>query len=305
MLCIEVKSLIDDKASDLNPRGDLASYVSKKISILNNFIAGNRILSENNIDEILTEIIGFFTTSLHIPIESGTKFLRARTYKANHLETDVSKLSYIPKKLSDNVTLGRLNQEKQSVYYGCIYFNDNGGINVAFSESNTEVSDSVNILRSTANSDVNLYYVGIYDYVHRQCRPRFMPQKMFDYFKAVYEYQEKMFTESVFLAHLLCDMFLSDILRRKESGNLYKVTSRLFSIFSEGGDIDGVMYTSVKSEGDPVVALKTEAVDNKLDHISCDSYLIIKDYGYAKYNAIRTHNGTISNNSISWLEIKI
>lgn len=302
MLNNEVKNLIDNKARDLNSQDDLASYVSKKIAILNDFIAENRDLSENTLDEILTEIIGFFTTSLHIPLEAETKFLRARTYKVNHLETDVSKLSYIPKELSDKATLGRLNQKKQPVYYGCIYFNGKSGVNVAFSESNTEVSDSVNILRSTANSDVNVYYVGIYDYVHRQCKPRFMPQNMFDYFKAIYEYQEAKFTESVFLAHLLCDMFLSDILRRKESGNLYKVTSRLFSIFSEGEDIDGIMYTSVKSEGDPIVALKTDAVDNKLNHISCDSYLIIKDYGYAKYNAVLTHNGTISNNAISWLK---
>ncbi|KVX01444.1 hypothetical protein [Shewanella frigidimarina] len=302
MLAQNVKKLIDDKAMDLNSQGDLADYVSKKITILNDYIEGKRELSEPNVDDILSEIVGFFTTSLDIPLEEGTKFLRARTYKVNHLEVNVPKLSYIPLDLSELATLGRLNKEKEPVYYGCIYFEEKGGVNVAFSESNAEVSDNVNILRSTAKCDVNVNYVGIYDYVHRQCKPRFMPQSMFEYFEAVSKYQEEKFSESVFLAHLLCDAFLSDILRRKKSGNLYRVTSILFSIYTESSDIDGIMYTSVKSEGDPVVALKTESVNSKLVHKSCDNYRIINDYGYAKYHAIHTHYGSISGNSVSWLK---
>jgi hypothetical protein len=300
MLSQEVKKLVDDKVADLNSQDDLAAYVATKISILNDFIEQKRDMSDQLIDDILSEIVGFFTTTLHIPLEAHTKFLRARSYKTNHLETDVTKLSYIPLHLSDIATLGRLNREKQPVYYGCIYFGDNGGVTVAFSESNSEVGDSVNILRSTVLSDVNVHYVGIYDYVHRHCRPRFMPQEMFDYFTEVYKYQEEQFTESVFLAHLLCDAFLADILRRNESGNLYKVTSRLFSIFAERPEIDGIMYTSVKSEGDPVVALKTDSVNTKLQHDSCDSYRIINDYGYAKYRAVHTHSGSINDNSITW-----
>jgi hypothetical protein len=102
---------------------------------------------------------------------------------------------------------------------------------------------------------------------------------------------------------MLCDAFLSDILRRKKSGNLYNVTSRLFPIFTENPEIDGIVYTSVKSEGDPVIALKTNSVDTKINHISCDSYRIINDYGYAKYHAIHTHCGSINNNSVKWTEI--
>jgi len=129
-----------------------------------------------------------------------------------------------------------------------------------------------------------------------------MTRAMFDYFTKAYKYQEDKFSKNVFLAYVLCDAFLSDILRRKESGNLYKVTSRLFSIYTADPEVDGIIYTSVKSEGDPVVALKTESVDTKLRHVSCDSYRILHDYRYAKYEAFHTYCGSINNNAIIWVK---
>lgn len=300
MLSEDIKNLINQKADDLNPKGDLAAYVADIIVRLNDYIEQKIELSEQQIDNILSEIVGFFTTSLHIPLAVGTKILRARSYKVNHQEKCVSELSYIPQQFNDKANLGRLNSEKQPVYYGCIYFGDMGGVNVAFSESNAKVGNTVNVLRSIVEVEVNVYYVGIYDHVHKQSKPRFISKEMFDYFTEVFEYQKRQYSNGVFLAHLLCDVFLSDILRRKESGNLYKVTSRLFAIFSESSKTDGIIYTSVKSEGDPIVALKTSTVDAKMSHISCDSYRIIHDYGYAIYNAVHTHYGSIDNKSVVW-----
>lgn len=294
---------INRKAEDLNPNVDLAGDVAKKISILNDFIEERRELTIQQIDDILSYLVGFFTTSLDIPLEKGTKLLRALTYNIDHQETDVSKLSYIPSELRDIATLGRLNQARQPVYYGCIYFGEKGDVNVAFSESGAKENDTVNVLRSRITSEVNVYFVGIFDYIHRDNKPRFMPQEMYDTFKKTYEYQEIKYTESVFLAHVLCDAFLSDILRRRDSGNLYKVTSALFPIYSDSQEIDGIIYTSVKSEGDPILAIKTESVDNKLEHEFCDSYLINNDYGYAKYKATNTHRGSISGEIITWTEV--
>lgn len=303
MLNEEVKNLIDRKAADLNSQGDLAGYVASKIGVMNDYIEQKRALSEQQIEDILSELVGFFTTSLHIPLEAGTKILRARAYNIIHRETDVSQLSYIAQENSDKARLGRLNQEGQPVFYGCIHFSEKGGVNVAFSESNSNIGDTVNVLRSIATADINVHYVGIYDYVHRQSKPRFISTDMFKIFNEVHQYQSQQYTESVFLAHLLCDAFLSDILRRKESGNLYKVTSKLLNIFSDSTDIDGIIYTSVKSEGDPVVALKTSTIDAKMNHQSCNCYRITNDYGYAQYRALHTHTGDIqSNNSIVWSE---
>lgn len=301
MLNENLKQLIDNKAIELNRQdnGELVIYIASKISLLNDFIEQKAELSEKLVDEILSELVGHFTTSLHLPLDSGIKFLRARTYNINHLETDISQLSYI--KDSDKARLGRLNSEKQSVYYGCIYFNENDGVNVAFSESNSKVGDTVNILRSTTTKEMKFYYIGIFGHVFRQVKPRFMKHEIFDYFVEVDKYQREKYNETVYLAHLLCDNFLSDILRRKESGNLYKVTSKLFDIFCESNDTDGIIYTSVKSEGSPVVAIKTNVVDEKMKHESCNCYRITYDYGYAQYRALHTHKGTLeSEDLIEW-----
>ena len=300
MLESNVRKLIDAKAMEHNGKNDdFAIYVASRISLLNDYIEQKVELSETQIDEILSELVGHFTTSLHLPLNSGMEFLRARTYNTNYRETDISQLSYI--KDSTKASLGRLNSEKQSVYYGCIYFNEDDGINVSFSESNSKVGDTVNILRSTSTKEIKLYYIGLPDHIRRQTKPSFIESKTYNYFVEVDEYQRKTYTETVYLAHLLCDKFLSDILRRKESGNLYKVTSKLFNIFCDTEDIDGIIYTSVKSEGPPVVALKTDTVDNKMEDKSSDCYRITYDYGYSQYRALHTHKGTLkSKNLIEW-----
>ena len=60
MLNEEVKSLIDRKAADLNSQGDLAGYVASKIGVLNDYIEQKRALSEQQIEDILSELVGFF-----------------------------------------------------------------------------------------------------------------------------------------------------------------------------------------------------------------------------------------------------
>ncbi|MDK9693106.1 MAG: hypothetical protein OEL19_02515 [Sulfurimonas sp.] len=303
MLRQNVKDLIDAKAVELNSEGDLAAYVSSKILMLNDYIDQKRELSEQQVDEILSELAGYFTTTLDMPIDVGSKFLRARTYKVVHCEEEVSELSHISEENKEIVGLGRLNKEKQPIYYGCIYFTDTDGLNVAFAESNSEVGDTVNILRSKTIKEIKVRFIGIYNYVHRQSKPWFLLPNMFDSFTESYEYQEKMYNKSVFMACLLADAFFADILRRKNSGNLYKVTSKLFKIFSDSESIDGVIYTSVKSEGDPVIALKPSTVDSKIEHASCDCYRITNDFGYAKYRALHTHTGLINaENKIIWAE---
>jgi hypothetical protein len=303
MLQQKLIDFINEKAVDLNTQDDLAEYVASKISILNDYIDQKKELSEEQVDDILSEIVGYFTITLDIPLHAGMKILRARAYKTVHTETEVSELSYITEKKREIVTLGRLNKEKHSIYYGCIYFGKSDGINVAFSESNSEVGDTVNILYSETINEIKVRFIGVYNYVHRKSKPRFMPQEMYDYFEEAYEYQEKMYSESVFLACILTDAFFADILQRKNSGNLYKVTSKLFEIFTDSNSIDGIIYTSVKSEGDPVIALKPCSVDSKIKHISCDCYRITSDYGYAKYRALHTHKGSIdAKNKIIWSE---
>jgi len=301
MLEKRIIDLIDFKAADLNGKGDIATDVSKIINKLNSYINQEFSLTENEVDKYLINLGGYFSTSMYIPIAPETKFLRARTFDNQHLETKVSELSYISKDKRNFSNMGRLNPKGVPIYYGCIYFNDIGGINVGFAEINAEANKTVNILRSVNTHYLNLYYVGIYDLVHRNCKPQFMSDEMFEKYNEVYEYQEQVFSQSAFLAHQLCDAFFSEILRSKEYGDLYKVTSRLPTLYLEEDTIDGIIYTSVKAEGSPVVVIKTESIDSKFSHRGSDSFDILYDYGYAKYQANHTHTGTINNNKISWI----
>lgn len=301
MLEQEIINKIDAKSVDLNGKGDVAVKVAEIINKLNSYIEKKISLSIEQVDDYITCLGRYFTTSMYIPIVPRTKFLRARSFDSCHLEIDVRQLSYINDHESHHAKRGRLNPEGVPIYYGCIYFSDTGGVNVGFAEINAKQGKVVNILRSVNEHDLNVYYVGIYDLVHRNCKPQFMSDGIFAKFCEVYNYQEYKFSPSVFLAHQLCDAFFSDILRREEFGNLFKVTSRLPTIFmEEGKNIDGIIYTSVKAEGSPVVAIKPKSIKKKFKHIGSDSFDILYDYGYAKYNARKTDIGTIEKNRINW-----
>lgn len=292
--------LIESKALDLNLKTKVARDVASIINKLNDYIDENISLTVKDVEEDLATLGGYFTTSLYIPIDPNCKFLRARSFEQHHLEKNVHELSYIPQKNSHDARQGRCNAKGESIYYGCIYFEDKGGVNVGFSEIDAISGKAVNVLRSKNTHQLNVYYIGIYDLVHRECKPMFMDDTMFAKYREIYDYQQEVFTPDVFLAHQLCDAFFSEILRRKAHGNLYNVTSRLTSFFLEEDHIDGIIYTSVKAEGAPVVAIKPQSVDNKLNHFQCDSYNMIYDYGYGRYEALHVSTGNISNSVIYW-----
>ncbi|EIU6870788.1 hypothetical protein [Vibrio parahaemolyticus] len=301
MLDNDLIRLIDDKARDLNSKSDVAKEVAKIVKNLNLYIDEEVTLNQGQVDRYLSILGGYFSTSLYIPLDPGTKFLRARAFDLHHLEDEVSELSYLPESKKQYARQGRFNQKGAPIFYACIYFDGTGGLNVGFSEINAEPEKSVNVLRSKNVNELNVYYVGIYDLVYRDSKPRFMPDDMFNKYREVYEYQETKFSRQAFLAHQVCDAFFSDILRRKEHGNLYNVTSRLPQIFLSEEAIDGIIYTSVKAEGAPVVALKCNSVDQKLVHESCEAFEIQYDFGYARYQALNTHIGTICDNQINWV----
>lgn len=300
-----LKDLIDRKADDLNSKGySLSKEVSKYINELTSYINEEKILTDEVVEKYLDKLMGYFTTTLNLPLPKGLKILRARQFDSPHLEKDVQELSYIAKCKSNFPPMGRMNKAGESIFYGCIYFNDEyGGINVSFSEIHANPKKTINVLRSEIKEETNVYFIGIYDYVFREKRPYYISKDSFDYFKQVYEYQEKKYKKDVFIAHQLTDVFFADILSRYEHGNLYKVTSILSGLFLETPDIDAIIYSSVQAEGSPVIAIKPKSVDKKLTHVKAQSFNILDDYGYAFYNAILTHNGCINSGSITWSKL--
>ena len=65
-------------------------------------------------------------------------------------------------------------------------------------------------------------------------------------------------------------------------------------------DIDGIIYTSVQSEGSPVVALKTTSVDRAITHLKTKSYHILSNLGYGQFRANHTHSGIVNGDKIKW-----
>ena len=305
MLEEKLIKLIDRKASEMNSDAlSCCNSVSTIIKQLNNFIDGKISLSEERVESLLDHLIGYYTITLDIPLDTGLKILRA--VKFNNLNkkpyfSEVSRLSYIPQNSKITPSIGRLNKYGKSIFYGCVYCNDNfGGYNIAFSEVNALKDERVNILKSETTSEIKVNYIGIYDYIKRESKPYFISKEVYSYFKSVYEYEEKIFDKYIFIAFQLCDAFFSDILRRKESDRLYIVTSILASHFLEGDRVDGIMYTSVKAEGSPVIAIKPESVDTKVAHKKTIAFEIQEDYGYAMYKANPLYYGVVNRKNINW-----
>ena len=305
MLENKVIELIDRKASEMNPdalyRCDSVSIIIKQ---LNDYIDGEINLNKERITFLLDHLVGYYTITLDIPLDAGLKILRAVKFD-NLVEKPcfrkVSRLSYIPKNSKIIPSTGRLNKYGESIFYGCVYFDDSfGGYNVTFSEVNALKNEKINILKSETTAEIKVNYVGIYDYIKRESKPYFLSEEMYLYFKAVYEYEEKMFGKYVFVAFQLCDAFFSDILRRKESDRLFIVTSILASHFLAGDRVDGLIYTSVKAEGSPVIAIKPLSVDSKISHKEAVSFDIQENYGYAIYKASPLYQGIVNGKVINW-----
>lgn len=300
-----VKKLIKAKAKEMNPNAlhccNEISHITKK---LNDYIDGRINLNKEILVCLLDHLVGYYTITLDLPLNSGLKILRA--VKFNNIEEKpcfrkVSRLSYIPKNSKIIPSIGRLNKYGEAIFYGCVYFDDDfGGYNVAFSEVNALKDEKINILKSEVTNEIKVNYIGIYDYIKRGSKPYFMSEKVYSYFKAVYEYEKKIFDQYVFVAFQICDAFFSDILRRKETDKLYIVTSTLASLFFKGDRVDGLIYTSVKAEGSPIIAIKPPSVDSKISHKEAVSFEIQENYGYAMYKANPLYQGVVNGGIINW-----
>jgi hypothetical protein len=298
-----VKKLIKGKANEMN--ADTLYHcnsVSLIIKQLNDYIDGRISLSEERISYLLDHLVSHYTITLDIPLDYGLKILRA--VKFDNIEkkpcfSEVSRLSYIPQNSENIPPIGRLNKYGKSIFYGCVDLNNNS-YNVAFSEVDALKNERINILKSETTAEIKVNYVGIYDYIKRGSKPYFMSEEDYSYFKSIYEYEEQIFDKYVFVAFQLCDAFFSDILKRKKSDRLYSVTSILASHFLEGDRVDGLIYTSVKAEGSPVIAIKPESVDSKLSHKKAISFEIQENYGYAMYKANPLYQGVVNGEIINW-----
>lgn len=282
VLAPELIKLIDHKASVECGHINLL-HSSVYISQLNGHINGTCELTKHEIMSKVDYLAGCMTITLDQPINK-LEFLRVRLCEAQNF-TNVDDLSYIKKTSSTFPKAGRLNLTGQALFYASVAVKqDDTALRVVLSEAQAKQLDNLNVMRSHQVSGTDLYLriIGIWDQVRRNEKPYYLSQGTFDYYTEARKYMAKQFSRELLFAYELTDRFFADILSREGNERLYQVTSALSNVFLTE-KCDGVLYSSVKAKGEPVVALKPQVVDDKLEHQFATEVLIDKSFGYEYY----------------------
>lgn len=272
--------LIDYKASV--ECGDTALlHSSTFIQQLNDHINGTCNLADNEIASKVDYLAGCLTITLDMPMQ-GLELLRVRRCKEGKFDC-VKQLSYIKNTTEFFPSMGRLNQTGQALFYAAIAVKkDDTALRVALSEAGAKDLDRLNVIRSHQKKDLdlNLRVLGIWNQVRRNERPYYLSNHNFDYCRKAKEYMGKKFDPRLLSAYELTDRFFAEILSSKGSEALYQVTSAISSIFFDGDSCEGILYSSVEAKGEPIVALKPKAVDDKLQHKLVTDIAVQQCFGY-------------------------
>lgn len=279
MLSGSLRNLISTKAK-MECADTAILLASTYIKHLNGHIKASKSLTLDEIDSKVDYLAGCLSITLDQPL-TELELLRVRTCEGQQFKS-VDDLSYIKQTTPTFPKDGRLNQMGQALFYASVAVkHDDTALNVVLSEAGAKELDRLNVLRShqVKGSDLNLHIIGIWDQVSQDEKPYYLNQDTFDYYKMAREYMVQKFEPRLLLAYELTDRFFADILSREGSERLYQVTSALSNVFLSGKS-DGVLYSSVKAKGEPVVALTPKAVDDKLEHQFATEVLVEKSFGY-------------------------
>jgi len=272
--------LIDKKATvECGEKALLHS--STYIRQLNDHINGTCSLSNNEIATKVGYLAECLTITLDKPVQE-LEFLRVRLCEGPKFEY-AKQLSYIKDTTASFPSMGRLNKTGQSLFYAAIVVKqDDTALRVVLSEAGAKDLDRLNVIRfhQRNDCDLNLRIIGIWDQVRRNDRPYYLSKHVFDYYKNTKEYMDQKFDPRLLSAYELTDRFFADVLSRKGTEALYQVTSAVSSVFLDGNSCEGVLYSSVEAKGEPVVALKPQTVDGKLQHQWVSDIAVEQCFGY-------------------------
>lgn len=295
----KIFKLIDDKKASMMALEDHLDFVSNIVRDLNDFIDDKKDFTEVEIKSMLKNLVQYRVV-LDIPLPRDTLLLRGVRIDDGYSfpnNIELSRISYIPKDKTHLASLGRCNKKGYPMYYACVA-NSISDVNAPFSEIPAKEKEHINILLSHTSKDLNVRFIGLYDYYSRGTKP---PFEVHSFFEEVHQYYIDTHDKFLLSAIELCDSFFCDILRRKGNDRLYEVTSILSDLYIDSKEVDGLIYPSVKTEGFPNVVIRPSSVDDKILHKEVKIFLIKKDYGYSKYHAIEFNTiGKINGNDISW-----
>ncbi|MFA0406156.1 hypothetical protein [Vibrio sp. 10N.222.52.C12] len=285
-LVVLQKSLIDliDYKAGVECGQTALLYASTYVSQLNDHISGVSCLSNIEIEHKVDYLAGCLTLTLDMPMQD-LEVLRARPCNSGNF-SNAQELSYIKETTDSFPSYGRLNQTGQAIFYGAIAIKqDDTALRVVLSEAGAKTLDSFNVLRShqKLDSDLNLRMIGVWDHVRRNERPYYLNEENFEYYTKTKKYMESKFSSDLLKAYELTDRFFADILSRQGSKELYQVTSAISAVFLNGTHSDGVLYSSVAAKGEPVVAIKPQAIDSKFEHQFVSEVKVEQCFGYEFY----------------------
>ena len=282
---------------------DASIYIDQ----LNNFIDDKIQLSENKVYQLIKYLYENHTLNLIYQLDKDKWLRRARKHEEKDTQTKkycftkTNELSVIPNGKKDKVGVGRLNKEKQPIYYGCFFDKDFNNYDVVLSEINAIDLDYINCLDSITTGYLEVIHIGTFDlFMRGQALPHWIDSynlRIFKLFKKCCKKQQNRF---LLESHQLCSAFFADILSRKNHKNLYKVTSVLADIIFENKQVDAIVYESVQVKGAPVIAIKPKALDQKVKHEKVASLKVEAHLGYGIYYTDVINKGTVDGDLLSW-----
>lgn len=214
-------------------------------------------------------------------------------------------MSYVPQESAYLVKIGRMNGNASPMYYGSLITENTASKSIitVLSEIKAEKNKIYNILFSQVIGEIVVIPIGVFDYFRRGIDHPFK-KNMHPNFEAVYKYYEENLKGDSILPLYLCDAFLNDVLRKKGSERLYKITSAIANECLSISKADGIVYPSVEFIDHPNIVLKPEIVDKKIQHKKAYSIYLEESYGYGMYKLTFTHCGETSFDKIQWRKVE-
>lgn len=276
--------------------------LSTMIKQLNCYIDGTLDLSLNKIDFMISHFIKNFTIILIYELKENIIIQRSRKFEEENLTNpycfdELKKLLYIPDDKKEKRPLGRLNQAKEAIYYASIETDATPINNISLSEINTLEIEYINILSSTVKKSLNVMSIGAFDLlVRNQPLPGWVDSFYETAFNMLKKNCKNKNLEHYFDSYIICNAFLADVLKRKGSNRLYDVTSSIAKRLLDDENTDAIVYESVQVKDAPVIAIKTDIVDNHIEHNQVSCFKIKENLGYGLYYGEEINKAMILNN---------
>lgn len=213
-------------------------------------------IESQNID-VLKREIDFFPKGFMmagIPISKGETIYRARILDEKPMH--VSDLSYPPKHAISE--FGRANRPHNPIFYA-----SSGGAAAVF-EINPDPGDRVAILKWRINEQIILSKIGYSDDVLSRLKSS----------RDIEDIPEGLSPESESAGNSIIRDYLARIFTRRvpeDEKHRKKLTAAISEMYLKADEIDGILYPSVEMWGnEDNLAIKTQAVDQKLEPISAE-----------------------------------